>query len=132
MPAARRKRKKATTASMPSSVEALKKEVADLRRKLDRGEENKSRAVARETARLRRENEMLEAQLTRMVQEIGQMRFVVDRVPQLERELRVKDQKIADAEAETERIREALNSGRPTARAAAAASQAARLFGSGR
>ena len=132
MPAARRKRKKATTASMPSSVEALKKEVADLRRKLDRGEENKSRAVARETARLRRENEMLEAQLTRMVQEIGQMRFVVDRVPQLERELRVKDQKIAEAEAEAERIREALNSGRPTARAAAAASQAARLFGSSR
>lgn len=75
---------------------------------------------------------MLEAQLTRLVQEIGQLRFVVDRVQQLERELREKDLRISEAEAETDRLREALNSGRPTARAAAAASQAARLFGTGR
>lgn len=131
MPAARRKRREAPASTSPS-VEELQQELESLRKKLERAEANKARAVTRETSRLRKENEMLEAQLTRLVQEMGQLRFVVDRVPQLERELRVKDQQIADAEAEAERIREALNSGRPTARAAAAASQAARLFSSGR
>ena len=75
---------------------------------------------------------MLEAQLTRLVQEIGQLRFVVDRVNALEQQLRTKDLRIAEAEAEMERLRAALSSGRPTAMAAAAASQAARLFGTGR
>ncbi len=133
MASGRRKRKSTTaTASMPSNVEELKKALADVRRKLDSAEATKSRAISRSTARLRKENDMLEAQLTRLVQEIGQLRFVVDRVQQLERELRAKDLRISEAEAETDRLRDALNSGRPTARAAAAASQAARLFGASR
>lgn len=140
MASARRKRKRATAArrnaATPTSsgvdVEGLQRELGEVRKKLEAADAAKSRAVSRGTAKLRKENEMLEAQLTRLVQEIGQLRFVVDRVQQLERELREKDLRISEAEAETDRLREALNSGRPTARAAAAASQAARLFGTGR
>ena len=138
MASARRKRNRATTAKRNSTPQAapdvggLQRELEETRKKLEAADATKSRAVSRGTAKLRKENEMLEAQLTRLVKEIGQMRFVVDRVPQLERELRAKDLQISEIEAEADRLREALNSGRPTARAAAAASQAARLFGTAR
>jgi len=124
-----RRRKKRSAAPVPDDVAALQRELTEARKKLESAEATKTRAISRSTARLRKENEALEAQLTRLVQEIGQLRFVVDRVQQLERELRAKELRISEAEAETDRLREALNSGRPTARAAAAASQAARLFG---
>lgn len=117
---------------MSDDVAVLQKELAEARKKLETAEATKTRAISRSTARLRKENEALEAQLTRLVQEIGQLRFVVDRVQQLEREVRAKELRISEAEAETARLRDALNSGRPTARAAAAASQAARLFGNAR
>ncbi len=132
MASGRRRRKKRTTPSPPTDVETLQKELADARRRLDEAEATKTRAISRGTARLRKENEMLEVQLTQLVKEIGQLRFVVDRVNQLEGELRAKERRISEAEAETERLSQALKSGRPTARAAAAASQAARLFGAGR
>ncbi|MDG2307029.1 MAG: hypothetical protein P8R42_20750 [Candidatus Binatia bacterium] len=123
MASSRRKRKRAA---------ASQKALAEVRGKLETAQEAKISAVSQSTESLREENEALEERLTEMVQEIGQLRFVVDRVPQLERELRAKDLRIAEAEAETDRLRAALDSGRPTARAAAAASQAARLFGAGR
>lgn len=127
--ASTRRARKAAGDAPTSDVADLQKDLAQARRKLESADTRKERAVNRATASLRKENEMLEAQLTRLVQEIGQLRFVVDRVQVLETELRGKDLRIAEVEAETERLRAALNSGRPTAMAAAAASQAARLFG---
>ena len=56
---------------------------------------------------------MLEAQLTRLVKEIGQMRFVVDRVPQLERELRAKDLQISEIEAEADQAAQVTYAFRP-------------------
>jgi chromosome segregation ATPase len=131
MASSRRKRKRAA-ASQTGNVAELEKALAELRSKLETAEEARTAAVSQGTEGLLEENEALEARLTAMVLEIGLLRFVVERVPQLERELRAKDLRIAEAEAETNRLRAALDSGRPTARAAAAASQAARLFGTGR
>ena len=113
-------------------VEELKESLQKAQEELEKATERKNRAVARGTASLRKDNEMLEAQLTRLVQEIGQLRFVADRVAVLERELRAKDLSLAEMAAERDRLQAALDSGRPTAMAAAAASQAARLFGSKR
>ncbi len=95
-------------------------------RKLADADSRKTRAVTRATAELRRENEMLEAHLTRLVQEIGQMKTIVDRVERSEQEIRARDLRITELEEELERLRQALKSGRPTAIAAAAAAQAAR------
>ncbi len=130
--ASTRRARKSPSGPSPTDAAALQKELNRARRELVDAEERKVRAVARETARLRKENEMLEAQLTRMVQEIGELRFVVDRVHALEQEVRRRDARLAEADAELERLRAALDSGRPTAIAAAAASRAARLFSAGR
>jgi len=113
-----------------AGVGELQKALAAARRKLESAEARKARAVNRATAELRSENDMLEAQLTRVVQEIGQLRFVVDRVTQLEREVRVKDLRIGQLEAEVERLQAALASARPTAMAPALDSRAARGLGS--
>ena len=133
-PMAATRRARGNAGAAPSTdVAALEKELAEARKKLEGADARKERAIARATSALRKENEMLEAQLTRLVREIGQLRFVVDRVQVLETELRGRDLRIAEAEAEVERLRAALSSGRPTAaRAAAAAAQAARLFGTTR
>lgn len=117
---------------MPESADGLRKELLRARRQLAEAEAKAERAVERETARLVEENEVLESHLSRLVKEIGEMRFVVDRVRVLEKEIRVRDAQIAETEAELERVRGAMNSGRPTALAAAAASRAARLFDSRR
>lgn len=118
--------------SAPDDVDELKEALREAQEELEKAEARKARAVARGTATLRRENEMLEAQLTRLVQEIGQLRFVADRVSVLERDLRAKDLSLAEVETERDRLQAALDSGRPTARAAAAASRAAKLFGGSR
>lgn len=125
-----RSRREAPSPKPTAGAGRLQKELDQARRKLESAETRKTRAVARATAELRKENEMLEAQLTRLVQEIGQLRFVVDRVTQLEREVRGKDLRIGELTAEVERLQAAFASARPTAMAAAAASRAARGLGS--
>lgn len=77
--------------------------------------------MQQENEELRRENEMLEEQLTRLVQEIGHLKFLTERSDLLEREAKERDQRIAELSADVERLRATLSSGRPTALAAAAA-----------
>ena len=130
--AATRGARKQEEDALPESADGLRRELLRARRQLAEAEAKAERAVERETARLVEENEVLESHLSRLVKEIGEMRFVVDRVRALEKEIRVRDAQIAETEAELERVRGAMNSGRPTALAAAAASRAARLFDSRR
>lgn len=78
-------------------------------------------AAQQENAGLRTENEMLEEQLTRLVQEIGHLKFLTERSDLLEREAKMRDQKIAELSADVERLRATLATGRPTALAAATA-----------
>jgi predicted RNase H-like nuclease (RuvC/YqgF family) len=116
-----RPRKTTRTASRDVETRQLRRALEEAEEKLRECEARRTRAVARATVELRRENDMLEAQLTRLVQEIGQMRAIVDRVERVEREARAKDLRIAELEADIDRLRQALESGRPTAIAAAAA-----------
>lgn len=104
-------------------------DVASLRAELDAAEQKKERAIKRATKALREENEELEAHLTHAVREIGQLRFVVDQVSTLENKVIEKERRIAELEAEIQRLEGAVSSGRPTALAAAAAAGASRSRG---
>jgi chromosome segregation ATPase len=88
----------ADVAALRSEIRALKRALAIAEEKANDADAKRSRAVNRATAALRRENESLEAQLTLLVQEIGQIKHLIDRVPKLETELRARDLQIAERE----------------------------------
>jgi chromosome segregation ATPase len=102
-------------------------EVAELRRALEDARarltaaEAAHRATQQENLGLRGENEMLEEQLTQLVREIGHLKFLTERSDLLEREAKLRDEKIAELSADVERLRATLATGRPTALAAATA-----------
>ena len=124
-------------AALEREIRALKRALATAEEKANDADAKRSRAVNRATAALRRENETLEAQLTLLVQEIGQIKHLIDRVPMLETELRVRDMKLAELEqswlaerkqleAEVAKLRSSSGrgTGSKTAMAAAAAAAA--------
>jgi hypothetical protein len=85
---------------------------------------------------LRRENESLEAHLTVLVQEIGQIKHLIDRVPRLEADVRSKELQLSERSqawqserasllVEIERLRSAASSSGPRARPALAAAASA-------
>ncbi|MEO2167128.1 MAG: hypothetical protein ABGY42_03230 [bacterium] len=104
-------------------------ELAALRKEIASADAKKERAVTRATKALREENEELEAHLTNAVQEIGQLRFAIDRVTGLEKEMRGRDCEIERLRGEVSRLEAAVSSGRPTALAAAAAAGSQRVRG---
>ena len=100
-----------------------------MRKQLAAADATQERAIASATNALREENEELEAHLTHAVQEIGQLRFVIDRVAGLEKEVRERDHEIGRLQGKVARLEAAVSSGRPTALAAAAAAGAQRSRG---
>ncbi len=64
---------------------------------------------------------MLEEHLSGLVREIGQLKVLSERAELLDLQVRERDERIADLQAEVARLRAAISSGRPTALAAAAA-----------
>jgi chromosome segregation ATPase len=134
--------READPAALRSEIRALKKALALAEEKANDADAKRSRAVSRATATLRRENESLEAHLTLLVQEIGQIKHLIDRVPRLEADLRTRDLQLAEREqawnAERARLEAEIEklggrAGRvvasvpPPARAAAAAAGAGRV-----
>ncbi len=93
--------------ALRSEIRALKKALTVAEEKANDADAKRARAVGRATATLRRENESLEAQLTLLVQEIGQIKHLIDRVPRLEADLRTRDLQLAEREQawSTERAR---------------------------
>ena len=71
---------KANAVARKSASNASSEELVALRKEVETAETRKTRAVNRATKALRAENEELEAHLTHAVKEIGQLRFVLDRV----------------------------------------------------
>lgn len=145
--AARRRIVSPVLTSEPATIDvvrddpaALRAEIKSLRRALTLAEEKandadakRSRAVNRATAALRRDNDSLEAHLTLLVQEIGQIKHLIDRVPRLEADLRARDLQLAERERSWQADRAALNaeldrlratSHRPAAKALAAVAAA--------
>ncbi len=96
-------------------------ELDQLRKEVENAEAKKTRAINRATKALRVENEELEAHLTHAVKEIGQLRFVLEKVVSLEGDVRARDLEIQNLKEEIARLETAVASGRPTALAAAAA-----------
>jgi len=88
----------ADSAALRSEIRALKKALTIAEEKANDADAKRSRAVSRATAALRRENESLEAHLTLLVQEIGQIKHLIDRVPRLEADLRTRDLQLAERE----------------------------------
>jgi len=126
----------ADPAALRAEIRALKRTLAAAEEKANDADAKRTRAVARATATLRRENESLEAHLTLLVQEIGQIKHLIDRVPRLEAELRGKELQMAERGqawqseraalvAEAERLRAAAHVSVPGARSARAAAAAA-------
>lgn len=109
-----------TPAPPGDEVALLRRTLEDVQNRLAASEAGR-RAAQKESEELRRENEMLEEQLVRLVQEIGHLKFLTERSDLLEREAKLRDEKIAELSADVERLRASLASGRPTALAAAAA-----------
>ncbi len=72
-------------------------------------------------AELERENEEFERHLVGLVREVGELKLYVERVATLEAVVLERDSRITILENEVARLQAALNSGRPTALAAAAA-----------
>jgi hypothetical protein len=100
--------KDADPAALRAEVRALRRGLAEATAKLGEAEAKRTRAVARATAALRRENETLEAHLTLLVQEIGQIKHIIDRVPRLEADLRAKELQLAERERAWDAERKAL------------------------
>jgi chromosome segregation ATPase len=137
-PVAAKDSREADVAALEREIRALKRALAAAEEKANDADARRARAISRATAALRRENETLEAQLTLLVQEIGQIKHLIDRVPALETELRVHDLQLAEREqawaaergqleAELTRLKGALTrngTGARTAMAAAAAAAA--------
>jgi len=90
--------KDADPAALRSEIRALKRALAAAEEKANDADAKRTRAVNRATAALRRENEALEAHLTLLVQEIGQIKHLIDRVPKLETDLRARDLQLAERE----------------------------------
>jgi chromosome segregation ATPase len=88
----------ADPAALRSELRALKRALALAEEKANDADAKRVRAVNRATATLRRENESLEAHLTLLVQEIGQIKHLIDRVPRLEADLRTRDLQLAERE----------------------------------
>ena len=104
----------------PGDVAALERALETARNKLAVSEKAR-RAALKKNDELRREKDILEEQLVQLVKEIGHLKFLTERSDLLEREAKLREQKIADLSADVERLRASLTSGRPTALAAAAA-----------
>ena len=135
---AARDAKDAEPAALRAEIRALKRGLTAAEEKANDADARRTRAVTRATATLRRENESLEAHLTLLVQEIGQIKHVIDRVPRLEADLRSRDLQLAEREqawqsersmlqAEIERLRPSSHraaAGAKTGLAAAAAASA--------
>jgi len=128
--------KDADPAAQRAEVRSLKRALAAAEEKANDADAKRTRAVARATAGLRRDNESLEAHLTLLVQEIGQIKHLIDRVPRLEADLRSRDIELAERErrwqadrtalqAEIERLSSAPHRGAGGARSALAAAAAA-------
>ena len=126
----------ADPAVLRSEIRALKRALAAAEEKANDADAKRTRAVGRATATLRRENESLEAHLTLLVQEIGLIKHLIDRVPRLEADLRTKDLQIAERErawegertalaSELERLRGAANHSNGSGKSARAAAAAA-------
>jgi len=126
----------ADVAALEREIRALKRALAAAEEKASDADAKRVRAVSRATAALRRENESLEAQLTLLVQEIGQIKHLIDRVPMLETEVRLRDLQLAERErawsgersqleAEIARLRGASPRGGTGSRTAMAAAAAA-------
>lgn len=124
--------------ALKRSLAAAEEKIAEADAKLADADAKRARAVSRATAALRRDNESLEAHLTLLVQEIGQIKHLIDRVPMLETELRVRDLQLAEREQAWLAERSALESeiarqrgssakGAAGAKAALAAAAGARL-----
>jgi hypothetical protein len=137
-----RETRDADPAALRAEIRALKRTLAVAEEKANDADAKRSRAVSRATASLRRENESLEAHLTLLVQEIGQIKHVVDRVPRLEADLRSRELLLAERSqawqsertsllAEIDRLRGVAHAGAPGARAklAAAAAPGSRMHG---
>lgn len=88
----------ADPAALRSELRALKRALALAEEKANDADAKRVRAVNRATATLRRENDSLEAHLTLLVQEIGQIKHLIDRVPRLEADLRTRDLQLAERE----------------------------------
>lgn len=123
-------------AALRAEIRSLKRALATAEQKVGDAEQKRTRAVARATGALKRENESLEAHLTLLVQEIGQIKHLVDRVPRLEADLRAREMQLAERSAawlteraallaEIERLRGVTHKGASGARAALAAAAAA-------
>jgi len=85
--------------SPEAEIRALKRTLAEADARLRAAEVRFARAQARLAARHERENEALEAQLTKLVQEIGAAKHIVERAHTLEAELRVAEGRIAEMAA---------------------------------
>jgi hypothetical protein len=90
--------READPAALRSEIRALKRALTLAEEKANDADAKRARAVSRATASLRRDNESLEAQLTLLVQEIGQIKHLIDRVPKLEADLRTRDLQMAERE----------------------------------
>lgn len=107
--------------SPQAQIRALKRALADADQRLRESEVRSARAVARARGRAEREHDALEAQLTKLVQEIGAAKHIVARAQVLERDLQAAQARVAELlesertwtseraalEAEVARLREA-------------------------
>jgi hypothetical protein len=127
----------ADPAALRSEVRALKRALALAEEKANDADARRTRAVSRATATLRRENESLEAHLTLLVQEIGQIKHLIDRVPRLEADVRARDLQLAERErawlaeraaleGEIARLHRKIEKGAPGAKTVLAAAAGAR------
>jgi hypothetical protein len=85
--------------SPEAEIRALRRTLSEADARLRAAEVRFARAQARLVARHERENEALEAQLTKLVQEIGAAKHIVDRAQMREAELRVAEARIAELSA---------------------------------
>jgi small-conductance mechanosensitive channel len=106
--AARRRGVKAAPTLPRSRIRALKQALAKAEAEVASVLVARDRAVNRVTRRAQREREALEAQLIKLVQEIGQLRHHAERVQRLETESRQKDGLLAERSREWAAERAAL------------------------
>ena len=138
--------KRAGAASPQAQIRALRRALADADQRLRESEARCARAVSRARGRSDRERDALEAQLTKLVQEIGAAKHIVARAEGVERDLQAAQARIAELvsrergwateraglEAEIARLREferaavAVRAAEPRPRRLAAAAGGAR------
>ncbi|HYC22793.1 MAG TPA: hypothetical protein VEI94_08815 [Candidatus Bathyarchaeia archaeon] len=101
-----------------SEIRALKQALARAQAEAASAGRGRDRAVARVLSKAQREKEALEAQLTKLVQEIGQLRQYAERAQRLEADCRQKDAQIAEQSRRWEEERAQLRAEMDRARAA--------------